>query len=354
MPATEKTEHSATADSRMKAEPSSPDRILEIGYAFRKSKVLLTAVELGVFSALGDGPLDRETLIARIGIHQRGARDFLDALVALDLLDRDPHGRYANRPDCAAYLDRRMPTYIGGTLEHLNARLYGSWRLLTRALRTGMPQSELLGTSGYAALYAEQPAFELFLRSMTDGSLMPAKALAKKFNWIHYRTLIDVGTAQGCVPVEIARAHPHLKGGGLDLPQVKSAFECYVSDHGLSERLQFYAGDFLQDELPAADVLIMGRVLHNWNLQTKKMLVNKAFRALSPNGVLIVYDALIDDERRGPQHSLLASLNMLIETDGGFEYTGAECMDWMRESGFRKTYIEPLGTTHKAIVGIKS
>jgi hypothetical protein len=331
----------------------SPERILEIGYAFRKSKVLLSAVELGVFTALADGPLDRDALIARLAIHERGARDFLDALVALDLLERDGDGRYANRPDCDAYLDRRKPVYVGGQLEHVNARLYGSWGRLTQALRTGAAQSELLGAGGYAALYAEEHAFAAFLKSMTDGSRKSAKELAARFAWNGYRTFIDIGTAQGSVPVEIAEAHPQLTGGGFDLPQLQPAFESYVRQHGLSDRLQFYPGDFLKEPLPSADVLVMGRVLHNWDLETKKMLLAKALQALPQGGALIVYDSLIDDLRRGPTHSLLASLNMLIETDGGFEYSGAECTNWMQEAGFGDVRLQPLGGPHTAVVAMK-
>jgi Dimerisation domain len=162
-------------------EQISPDHIFDTGFAFWKSKTLLSAVELGVFTALGEGPLDGETLIERVGIHRRGCRDFLDALVALDLLDRDPTGRYANRPDCALYLDARNPSYIGGALERLNARSYESWSHLTEALRTGRGDT-MLAKGGYAAVYADDAAFETFLRAMTGSSLMPAQALAGIFS----------------------------------------------------------------------------------------------------------------------------------------------------------------------------
>jgi hypothetical protein len=330
----------------------SPNRILELGYAFRKSKALLSAVELGLFTTLADGPLDLSAIVARTGIHDRGAGDFLDALVALDLLDRDEQGRYSNRTDCGFYLDKRKHTYIGGPLEQISARLYASWAQLTQALRTGLPPSRL-GQQGYDQFYDDPFALETFLHAMSGGSLIAAQELAEKFPWQKYRTVIDIGTAQGCVPVQIVRAHSHLTGGGFDLPRVEAAFRRYVSGHGLSHRLQFHPGDFLRDALPGADVLIMGRILHNWDLRTKKSLVEKAYRALPNHGALIVYDALIDNARRGPAHSLLASLNMLIETTGGCEYTADECTSWMRETGFADTYAEPLGALHTAVIAIK-
>ncbi len=334
------------------SEPISPDHIFDIGFAFWKSKALFSAVELGVFTALGEGPLDGEMLIERIGIHRRGRRDFLDALVALDLLERDAAGRYANQPDCALYLDVRKPTYIGGQLERLNGRLYESWGHLTEALRAGRGGSAL-ANGGYAALYADEAASLSFLRAMTGSSLMPARALAENFPWNRYATVIDIGTAQGCVPVELARAHAHLKGGGFDLPQVEPAFRDYVRKNGLSDRLAFHSGAFLRDDLPGADVVIMGRILHNWDLPTKQLLLRKATRALPPGGALIVYDNIIDDERRHRPHSLLASLNMLIDTPAGFEFTEQECIDWMHEAGFHDIRTERLDRINTAAIGLK-
>lgn len=337
----------------MKAESATPEHIFEVGFAFRKSKTLLSAVELGLFSVLGERALDSEALVDRLGLHGRGARDFFDALVALKLLGRDDLGRYTNTPDCALYLDRGKPTYIGGVLEYLDARVYSGWGLLTQALRTGTPQSGPSAAGGFATFYSDKSAFDIFLKGMTGGSLLPAKALAAKFPWHSYKTVIDIGTAQGCVPVEIARAQPHLTGGGFDLPLLEPAFRGYVSEHGLSERLKFYKGDFFQDPLPRADVLIMGRVLHDWDLPAKKLLLTKAYEALPPGGALIVHETFIDPTRRDQAHALLASLNMLIQTAGGFESTSAECMNWMREAGFGETRVVPLSPTHSAVIGIK-
>jgi hypothetical protein len=334
------------------SESISPDSIFDIGFGFWKSKALLSAVELGVFTALSEGALDCEALIERIGVQRRGARDFLDALVALNLLDRDAADRYTNRPDSELYLDARKPTYVGGQLERLNKRLYESWGHLTEALRTGRGPSAL-ANGGYTALYADNAAFELFLQAMTGSSLVPAKALAERFPWHRHATVMDIGTAQGCVPVELARVHDHLRGGGFDLPQVEPAFEDYVRRNGLSDRLAFYPGDFLRDDLPRADVLIMGRILHNWDLPTKQLLLCKAAQALPHDGALIVYDNIIDDERRHRAHSLLASLNMLIDTPAGFEFTERECTSWMREAGFRDIRIERLDGINIAAMGFK-
>jgi len=334
-------------------EAIAPRHLLEIGFAFRKSKALLSAAELGLFTALSDGPLDHDELVKRLKLHGRGARDFFDALVALRLLDRDRQGRYSNTPECALYLDSRKSTYLGGLFHYLNVRIYQTWDLLTAALRSGAPQSGPAAYGDFEAFYADEPSADIFLKGMTGGSLLTAKALARSFPWHRYGTFIDIGTAQGCAPAEIAMAHAHLRGGGFDLPSLAPAFMQYVSARGLAERLAFHAGDFFADPLPTADVLIMGRVLHDWDIVTRKLLLRKCYAALPAGGALIVHDAMIDDTRRERPHSLLASLNMLIQTSGGSEYTAGECTSWMIEAGFAETHTMTLTELQTGLVAIK-
>lgn len=121
----------------------------------------------------------------------------------------------------------------------------------------------------------------------------------------------------------------------------------------MSERLRFQAGDFFNEELPKVDVLTMGHILHDWGREEKKMLVAKAYRALTPGGSLVVYDSIIDDDRSKNVFGLLMSLNMLIETPAGFDYTGADCMEWMKEAGFREAHVEHLAGPDSMVVGIK-
>ena len=336
------------------SEQSTPERILSLGLSFWGSKTLLSAVEIGLFTELAKGSLDFETLAERLMLHPRSARDFLDALVALGMLERD-HDRYANTPETDLFLDRTKPSYIGGILEMANARLYPFWGSLTEALRTGQPQNEAKGGEEdfFAAIYADPGRLKGFLEAMTGISQGAAIAIANKFPWDRYETFVDIGTAQGGLPVQVALAHRHLSGGGFDLPPVGPIFEEYVDSHGLGDRLRFYPGDFFEDPLPAADVLVMGRILHDWDLEEKKTLLAKAYEALPDGGALIVYDTIIDDERRENTFGLLMSLNMLIETPGGFDYTGADCGSWMREAGFRETYVEHLVGPDSMVVGIK-
>ncbi|GJH12228.1 methyltransferase [Caballeronia novacaledonica] len=340
------------AQGSMNAQPN-PERLLQMGMAFWASKALLSAVELGVFTQLANGPRQAEDLAQALELHPRGALDFLDTLVALNLLTRDDD-RYANASDADFFLDREKPSYVGGLLEMANARLYPFWGSLTEALRTGLPQNESKhGGNVFETLYSDPARLRGFLQAMSGVSMGAAQAIARQFPWSEYRTFIDIGAAQGALPVQIARAHPHLTGGGFDLPVVGPIFDDYVAAHGLQDRVRFYPGDFFKDPCPSADVLVMGHILHDWNLPQKLELLGKCHAALPPGGVLIVYDAIIDDERRQNAFGLLMSLNMLIETPGGFDYTGAQCCAWMKEAGFATARVEPLAGPESMVIATK-
>jgi hypothetical protein len=337
------------------ASPVTPDKVLQLGLAFWGSKTLLSAIELGLFTELAKGPADLEQLRTRLGLHQRSARDFFDALVALGVLQRDAAGKYSNTPETAQYLDRNRPEYVGGILEMANARLYPFWGSLTEALKTASPQNEAKGGGDdpFVALYRTPEKLQGFLAAMTGLSLPTANAMSAKFPFAKYKTFADVGCAQGGLPAVVAQKHPHLNGIGYDLPQVQPVFEKYIASFGLQDRLKFQAGNFMEAPMPKVDVIIMGHILHDWDLSVKKMLLKKAYEAIPSGGAVIIHEALIDDDRRQNAFGLLMSLNMLIETPGGFDYTGADCQGWMREAGFRETRVEHLVGPDSMVIGTK-
>jgi hypothetical protein len=335
-----------------------PARILEVGLAFWPSKTLLSAVELGVFSELANGALSGAELEARLGLHPRATADFLDALVAIGMLEREglgPSARYANTPETAAFLDRASPAYVGGILEMANARLYPFWGDLTTALRTGKPQNEVARTGKpmFEELYAEPARLEQFMNAMAGVSLANFEAFARTFDFTPYRTLADIGGATGQLACIVARAHPHLACASYDLPVVKPIAERRIAREGLSERVQAGTIDFFADEFPKADLITMGLILHDWNLERKKMLIAKAYRALPEGGAFVAIENIIDDERRANAFGLLMSLNMLIEFGDAFDFTGADFAAWCREAGFSRCEIIPLGGPASAAVAYK-
>jgi hypothetical protein len=336
------------------AMPPAPDPILQIGLGFWASKALLSAIELELFTELAKHPLPLAELQSRLGMHPRSARDFFDALVSMGFLERED-STYRNTPLTDFYLDKRKPTYIGGILEMCNHRLYGFWGHLTEALRTGRPQNEARegGIPVFEALYADPARLKQFLSAMTGISRGPNNAIARLFPWGQYKTFADIGTAQGDLPVQIAAHNPHLRGIGFDLPEVVPIFEEYIAQNGVSDRVSFQPGDFFKDPLPKVDVITMCQILHDWGLETKQILIAKAYEALPEGGALIVYESIIDDERRKNTFGLLMSLNMLIETTDGFDYTGADCCAWMKAAGFRETRVQHLVGPGSMVIGIK-
>jgi hypothetical protein len=331
-----------------------PESIMQLGLGFFGSKTLLSAIELGLFTALAKEPLSAAELTARLKLHSRSARDFFDALVALGMLDREGD-LYRNTAATDMFLDSSKLSYLGGLLEMANERLYPFWGSLTEGLRTGLPQNEMKtgGAGLFEAIYGDPQRLRLFLGAMTGLSMGASQAIAQKFPWKNYQTVVDVGGAQGGLLVQLCLAHSHLSGTNFDLAVVGPVFEEYAAANGLKERLRFQTGDFFNEPLPSADVITMGHILHDWNLDEKRMLLGKAYQALPEGGALIVFEALIDDERRQNAFGLLMSLNMLIETPGGFDYTGKDCSAWMREAGFRETRVEHLMGPDSMVVGIK-
>ncbi|HEV2246463.1 MAG TPA: methyltransferase [Terriglobia bacterium] len=332
--------------------------ILQVAFAFWTSKVLLTAVQLGVFSKLGDRRMTGAKLGAEIGLHERGIRDFFDALVAMQFLNREgdgPSAVYFNTPSGALFLDSSSPRYIGGWLVMMNDRLFRFWHDLPEALRTGLPQNEIKHSQKgmFEELYQDLPRLEQFMGAMTGLSRINFEAFAAKFDFSKFKTLCDVGGATGLLSIEVAKKHPHLHCTSFDLPVVEPIAQKHIAAAGLSGRISTAAGDFFKDPLPKADIITMGMILHDWNLEKKMQLIRSAYEALPPGGALVAIEALIDDARRENLFGLLMSLNMLIEFGDAFDYSGADFRGWCSEAGFRRFEVLHLAGPSSAAIAYK-
>jgi SAM-dependent methyltransferase len=335
-----------------------PASILQTAFSFWSSKVLLTAVEFGVFTRLAGRKLTGEELGAELQLHSRGIADFFDALVAMKFLQRDGDGagaKYHNTPEAELFLDEKSPRYVGGILIMLNARLFKFWHDLPEALRTGKPQNEIKhGQKGmFEELYSDLPRLEQFMGAMTGLSRINFEAFAEKFDFSKYQTLCDVGGATGLLSIEVAKRNGHLKCTSFDLPPVEPIAQKHIVSAGLDSRVNTAAGDFFKDPLPKADVITMGMILHDWNLEKKMHLIRSAYDALPPGGALVAIEALIDDERRENVQGLMMSLNMLIEFGDAFDYTGADFKQWCSEVGFTRFEVIHLAGPSSAAIAYK-
>ena len=340
------------------SEQVDPSHIMQVGMGFWGSKTLLSAVELELFTKLGSEPMTGPQIAEALSLHPRAIPDFPDALVALGLLDREGEGSdalYRNTEDGAVFLDKASPGYVGGILEMANARLYGFWGELTEALQTGKPQNEIkhTGKPVFEELYSDEARLEQFMNAMAGISAGPFMALAEKFDFSKYETLCDAGGATGQLSIIVANRHPHMRCTSFDLPVVEPIATRMIEAAELGDRVEAVGGDFFADSLPKADVITMGLILHDWNLENKKHLVKAAYDALPEGGAFIAIENIIDDARRENAFGLLMSLNMLIEFGDAFDFTGSDFAGWCKEAGFKEIDVVPLAGPTSAAIAYK-
>ncbi|WP_240135261.1 acetylserotonin O-methyltransferase [Streptomyces sp. MUM 178J] len=331
-----------SAADQATTDPKDPSGTAALGLGFASAKLLLSALELGVFTVLDQTP-DREAgveeLRAALGLHPRAAADFFDALVALGLLERTS-GRYRNGEAARRRLVRGED-YAGGFLEGANLVLYPAWGKLTQALRTGAPQAE----GDFEAMLSDPAAQRVFLAMQDSLSAPLVPQLLDAVDLTGYTTLVDVGGARGNLAGLLLRACPQLTGRVFDRPQNAGPCAEHAETLGVAGRLDFTGGDFFADDLPEADVMVIGHVLADFSQEERKQLIGKAYKALRPGGTLLVYDPMPGD--KPDLASLVASLHMLVMTPAGAGYHPGDCAQWMRVAGFTDTaqHALPLGNT---------
>lgn len=336
----------------------SPSRIIDTGFSFWGSKVLLTAVEFELFTKLVDKPMTGESLGKILDLHPRGIWDFFDTLVALGFLNREGTGStalYSNTEETSMFLDKNKLSYVGGILEMANDRIYKFWDDLGPALKTGKPQNEIKHSqkSMFEVLYEDSPRLEQFLGAMRGLSIGNFQAFVQKFDFSNYKSLCDVGGATGLLSSLVAKQHSHIKCMSFDLPIVAPIAKKWIEKENLSDRINVVSGDFLKDALPKSDIITMGNILHDWNLEKKKHLIRLAYEALPENGAFVVIENIIDDDRRENAFGLMMSLNMLIEFGDAFDFTGANFWGWCQEVGFKRYEVVHLVGPCSAAIAYK-
>ena len=350
--------HAMSNHSKPNQDELRPKRILQVGMHFRPTKTLLTAVKLELFTHLAEGPLTGREIQEKLNLHPRALYDFLDALVALEFLEREgllETAVYRNTPETDRFLDKNKPTYIGGILEMANNRLYKYWDRLEEALKTGQPQNEIRdgGDSLFDVLYSEPDRLREFIGAMGNAQSASFIAFAQQMDFSNYSTLCDVGGASGALSIQVAKHNPHMQCTSADLPAVEPIARENIAKHHLQDRIKVISLDFFNEDLPKADVITMGNILHDWGLEDKMMLIRKAYDAIPRGGAFVVIENIIDDERKSNVYGLLMSLNMLIETPEGFDYTSKDFTAWAQEIGFSEvSKIRLIGST-SALIAIK-
>ncbi len=338
--------------------PIDPSKIMQIGLGFWASKTLLTAVNMNLFTYLAQGEKSGKQIQESLGLHDRSLYDFLDTLVALQFLNRTgikETASYSNSDDADFFLDKNKLTYLGGLLEMANNRLYPFWNNLEEALKTGEQQNESKGggASMFEAIYSNPDTLKEFLHAMGGIQAGNFNNFAQNFDFSNINTHCDIGGAGGNLCVHIAKNNEHVNCLSFDLPPVFPIANDNFNHLGLENRIKAVAGDFFSDDMPKADLITMCNVLHDWGLNDKKMLISKAFDALPENGTLAVIENVIDNERNKNAFGLMMSLNMLIETSEGFDYSFSDIESWAKEIGFKSVKLMPLTGPTSAVIAVK-
>jgi 2-polyprenyl-3-methyl-5-hydroxy-6-metoxy-1,4-benzoquinol methylase len=335
-----------------------PSKIMQIGMGFWASKTVLTAVNMELFTYLAEKPLSGKEIQSKLGLHNRSLYGFLDTLVALGFLNRTgikTTSMYSNADDVNLFLDKNKLSYIGGVLEMSNNRLYPFWNNLEEGLKTGLPQCETKngGKSIFEAIYANEDSLKEFLHAMGGIQAGNFMVFAKEFDFSNYNTLCDIGGAGGNLSAHVAKNNHHMHCTTFDLPPVEPIAKDNITMLHLNDRVTAVSGDFFKDNFPEADIITMGNVLHDWGKEEKKMLIKKAYHALPDNGALVIIENIIDDNRSENSFGLMMSLNMLIETPEGYDFSAADFNELAKEVGFKTTTVMPLTDPSSAVIAIK-
>ena len=343
-----------------KSNQPSPAGIMQIGTGFWASKILLSAIKFQLFTELAGGhKMSAHEIKALLNLKcsDRHLFDFLDALTGFGFLQREgllETARYSNMPDADIFLDKNKPSYIGGLLEMMNNRLYSFWGNLEEGLLTGLPQNEAKRSEDFFGLIYQDPEkLRGFINAMSGIQMGNFMTFGQKFDFSKYKTLADVGGSAGLLSLMVAKHQPHMTCTTFDLSPVEPIAKETIQKFGLEDRVQTQSGDFFADAFPGADVITMGNILHDWDEEKKVLLMKKAYEVLPEDGAFIAIENVIDDERKHNVFGMMMSLNMLIETGTGFDYTFTDFDRWAKAVGFKSTMLLPLAGPSSAAIAYK-
>ncbi|HEY5834400.1 methyltransferase [Streptomyces sp.] len=319
----------------------SPAPLMELTGAFWAFKTFAAAVELGLFTRLSDGRKMTMTEVAKeLDIHERPADMFLAGCASLGLLEKDGE-TYGNSVLAEEFLVEGRPRYFGGFVRYCDQREYPAWHHVVDVMRSNKPATWDPEKQDSVFATEDPLMLELFWEAMHSLSMYTAATLGGVFDFGAHRRLLDVGGGSGAYPIELCRQYPHLSATVLDLEHVRGIAERKAEEAGLSEAIDFTVGDFRADEsLPGGyDIILLSSILHDWDEDTDRSLLRKCWEALEEGGSIIICELLLNAERSGPPAAALMGLNMVVETEGGRNYSETEYLSWLADAGFRDARV---------------
>jgi len=335
---------------------ANPGALLGQAMAFQQAKLVLTGLEIGLFTLLSNGPATEPQIRQGLSLHARGTQHFLLALVELGVLEKVGDS-YRNSDDVQRFLvPGNGDGYMGGFLTAANRVMYPAWGKLAEALRTGEPQAATYTGDAdmFDQLYGNEAKKSDFVSMAEDASRPLIPALARVFDWAAHTTVLELGGCRGNVLAHIVKAHPHLQGTVLDLPPLEGAFNDHMSALGLTGKLSFHSADFFNDELPASDVLAIGHCMVDWTDDQRAALIKNVFPAVRPGGAFLVWDPIIVDGEDSYLRNLVRSLNLQLMTPHGVNYRLEPFKETLYEAGFADVSHLSIGNDVTLVVARKS
>ena len=303
-----------------------PATLMKASGAYWQSCAIHSGVELGIFTALHGESMTADALARQLGCDCRGLETLLTALCALDLLRKEGDA-YSVIPAARQYLSAQSPEYFGHIILH-HQHLVPAWSRLSEAVRSGKSTRQ----SSHRTEDAAQR--EHFLLGMFNVADQQAEAIAAALDLRNHTRLLDLGGGPGTYAVHFCLQNPHLSAVVYDLPTTRPFAEKIIARYGLAQRIQFMEGDFLRETLTGRyDVVWISQVLHAMDDENSAALLAKAARMLTPGGLLLIQEFVLNDSRDGPAHPALFGCNMLVGTESGKVYTEKELCDLLRRSG---------------------
>jgi acetylserotonin N-methyltransferase len=335
--------------------PADPTPVLDLLNAFRKSQVMLTAVEMQIFDHLHSGPLTVDELARTLPANADALERLLGACVMLGLLLHTPDGKFANTPTATTYLTSQSPNRFTGYINYTNAVLWQMWDYLPDAIREGTHRwKQTFGFDGpiFSHFFRTEEAKREFLFGMHGYGLLSSPEVVSALDLSRFGTFVDLGGATGHLTIAACQRYSHMRGIVTDLPQVVPITKEVVSGSNVSDRIAIVAGDFFTDPLPAGDLYAVGRILHDWTEEKIRILLKKVYAALPENGGFLIAEKLLQEDKAGPEWAVLQSLNMLICTEGK-ERSLSEYERLLNEAGFREVLARRTTSPLDVVLAIK-
>lgn len=339
----------------MNPDPSVPDPsvVLDLVSAFRKSKVLFTCCELGVFDALKQGPTSASELAGQLNCNPDAMERLLGAAVMIGLLTQS-EGRFDNTPAATAYLTTASPRRMLGYINYSSAVLWKMWDNLTGAIREGThrwKQTYDLDGAIFSHFFRTDWQRREFIQGMHAYGLISSPRVVDAVDLGRFTTFADLGGATGHLTVAACRRWPNLHGVVFDLGEVIPITKEFIPAD-VKDRIEVRGGDFFADALPKADIYALGRIIHDWSEPKIQLLLGKIFAALPAGGAVFIAEKVLEDTKTGPEWAVLQHLNMLTVAEGK-ERTQGEYAELLHAAGFVDVTCNRTDSPLDAVMAVK-